>query len=200
MKNVRIGLLAVIVLGLGACAGESEGGAKSAEPAVTTTPTKNTTTTTEKDKEEEEQETTTTTTLPDSFPIGTRVETERGNFFTLHGYEQPIPPAQFSEPDPGNEYGSADVEFCRGAEVGEDGFQSSIGPGAFELQMGDNTRRTFDLGVKEPALNYTEVPSIGDCVRGWVTYQVPVGIRPKFVEKFEAVGIHLPSNIFGSPF
>jgi pilus assembly protein CpaF len=28
----------------------------------------------------------------------------------------------------------------------------------------------------------------------------PTGIRPKFVEKFDAVGIHLPSNIFGSPF
>jgi pilus assembly protein CpaF len=28
----------------------------------------------------------------------------------------------------------------------------------------------------------------------------PTGIRPKFVEKFEAAGIHLPPNIFGSPF
>ncbi len=28
----------------------------------------------------------------------------------------------------------------------------------------------------------------------------PTGIRPKFAEKFEAVGIHLPTNIFGSPF
>ena len=28
----------------------------------------------------------------------------------------------------------------------------------------------------------------------------PTGIRPKFVEKFEAAGIHLPPNTFGSPF
>jgi len=28
----------------------------------------------------------------------------------------------------------------------------------------------------------------------------PTGIRPKFVEKFEVHGIHLPSNVFGSPF
>ena len=28
----------------------------------------------------------------------------------------------------------------------------------------------------------------------------PTGIRPKFVEKFEVAGIHLPPNIFGSPF
>jgi pilus assembly protein CpaF len=28
----------------------------------------------------------------------------------------------------------------------------------------------------------------------------PTGIRPKFVEKFEAAGIHLPANTFGSPF
>jgi pilus assembly protein CpaF len=28
----------------------------------------------------------------------------------------------------------------------------------------------------------------------------PTGIRPKFVEKFETAGIHLPPNVFGSPF
>jgi pilus assembly protein CpaF len=28
----------------------------------------------------------------------------------------------------------------------------------------------------------------------------PTGIRPQFVERFEVAGIHLPSNIFGSPF
>jgi pilus assembly protein CpaF len=28
----------------------------------------------------------------------------------------------------------------------------------------------------------------------------PTGIRPKFVEKFEVAGIHLPPNIFGTPF
>ena len=28
----------------------------------------------------------------------------------------------------------------------------------------------------------------------------PTGIRPHFAEKFESAGIHLPSNIFGSPF
>ena len=28
----------------------------------------------------------------------------------------------------------------------------------------------------------------------------PTGIRPQFVERFETAGIHLPPNIFGSPF
>jgi pilus assembly protein CpaF len=28
----------------------------------------------------------------------------------------------------------------------------------------------------------------------------PTGIRPKFVEKFEVAGIHLPPNVFGTPF
>jgi pilus assembly protein CpaF len=28
----------------------------------------------------------------------------------------------------------------------------------------------------------------------------PTGIRPHFVERFEVAGIHLPPNIFGSPF
>jgi pilus assembly protein CpaF len=28
----------------------------------------------------------------------------------------------------------------------------------------------------------------------------PTGIRPKFAERFEAAGIHLPPDTFGSPF
>ena len=35
---------------------------------------------------------------------------------------------------------------------------------------------------------------------GRIEVGLPTGIRPKFVEKFEAAGIHLPPNTFGSPF
>lgn len=163
-------VLLVCVLLLGACASDSNGGPKAAEEATTTAPIRNTTTTE------------TSTKLPESFPIGTRVETTRGNFFTLHAYEQPVPSRnEFLQPDPGNEFASADVEFCRGAPTDENDFFTSVGPEGFELQMGDNTRRSFGVGIREPTLDSTEVPSVGDCVRGWVTYEVPVGIRPKFL-------------------
>jgi hypothetical protein len=163
-------ILAVLLI-LGACASEGEGGPKAAEPAVTTAPRENTTVPPDE----------TTTTVPGAFPIGTRVETERGNFFTLYAYEQPVPPLDFFDPDPGNEYAAADIEFCRGVPVEEDEFLTGVGPGDYELQMGDNTRRSFDIGAREPQLNYTEVTGVGDCVRGWVTYQVPVGVRPAFL-------------------
>ena len=165
--------LAGLALVVASCA--SQGGPVAAERATTTAPILNTTTTPEKSKE-----TTTTSELPSSFPIGTKVTTSAGNFFTLHGYEQPTPGDGFWEPDPGNEFAAVDVEFCRGAKP-EASYLTGIGPSDFELQMGDNTRRTGDISVKEPALHYTEVPSIGDCVRGWITYQVPVGIRPKYL-------------------
>ena len=148
--------LAGLALVVASCA--SQGGPVAAERATTTAPILNTTTTPEKSKE-----TTTTSELPSSFPI-----------------EQPTPGDGFWEPDPGNEFAAVDVEFCRGAKP-EASYLTGIGPSDFELQMGDNTRRTGDISVKEPALHYTEVPSIGDCVRGWITYQVPVGIRPKYL-------------------
>jgi pilus assembly protein CpaF len=40
-----------------------------------------------------------------------------------------------------------------------------------------------------------------DVVEGKIIGRLkPTGIRPQFVERFEVAGIHLPSNIFGSPF
>ena len=40
-----------------------------------------------------------------------------------------------------------------------------------------------------------------DVVEGKIQGQLkPTGIRPHFVERFETAGIHLPPNIFGSPF
>ena len=40
-----------------------------------------------------------------------------------------------------------------------------------------------------------------DVVEGKIVGQLkPTGIRPHFVERFETAGIHLPPNIFGSPF
>jgi pilus assembly protein CpaF len=51
-------------------------------------------------------------------------------------------------------------------------------------------------------VNITEVQGMeGDVIEGKIQGRLrPTGIRPKFVEKFDAAGIHLPPNVFGSPF
>lgn len=115
--------------------------------------------------------------MADGFAIGDRVETGLGNFVTLHAYQQPIPPGEYWTPARGQEFAAADVEFCLGSAEG----QTAIGPADFELQMGDNTRRAGAIAAREPALHYTEIGGPGDCVRGWVTYEVPAGERPAFL-------------------
>jgi hypothetical protein len=165
-------LIVVVVLALAACGGEKDGAARLAEPTSSTTERVNETT-------EKAETTTTKAPPPETFGIGSRVETSRGNFITLHAYEQPVVPPEFFEPESGQEYAAADVEFCAAVDPPESTGSSTypVNPFDFELVMGDNTRRQADMGVKEPTLNHTEV-AVGDCVRGWVTYQVPAGIRP----------------------
>ena len=54
-----------------------------------------------------------------------------------------------------------------------------------------------DVIVMQDVFVYEQTGVIDGRIEGRLR---PTGIRPKFVEKFEAVGIHLPTNIFGSPF
>jgi len=54
-----------------------------------------------------------------------------------------------------------------------------------------------DVIVMQDVFVYEQTGVIDGRIQGRLR---PTGIRPKFVEKFEAAGIHLPSNIFGSPF
>lgn len=159
-------LVIALAILAGACSGGDDDGPRLADPTTTTT---RETTTTAKE---------TTTTQPGAFKVGDRVETARGNFITLHAYEQPVAPREFMEPDPGQEFAAVDVEFCAVVETGvPDTPAYAVGPFDYELQMADNTRRTFDIPAKEPPLNSADV-AVGDCLRGWVTYQVPVGERP----------------------
>jgi len=54
-----------------------------------------------------------------------------------------------------------------------------------------------DVIVMQDVFVYEQTGVIEGKIQGRLR---PTGIRPKFVEKFEATGIHLPNNIFGSPF
>jgi len=54
-----------------------------------------------------------------------------------------------------------------------------------------------DVIVMQDVFVYEQTGVVDGRIQGRLR---PTGIRPKFVEKFEAAGIHLPNNIFGSPF
>lgn len=168
MRHLTLALL-VAALTVGCATEKDTGQPQLADP----------TTTTEAPPTTAGETTTTQPPEPTEFKIGDRVETGRGNFITLHAFEQPVAPPQYSEPSAGNEYAAADVEFCAAVPPPDDTGTNvyPVGPGDFELAMKDNTRRSFDIGIKEPAMNYTDV-AVDDCLRGWITYQVPAGQRP----------------------
>lgn len=81
-----------------------------------------------------------------------------------------------AQPSAGMQFYAADVEAC--ATAGGKGF--SLSPYEFEFQMPDNTRATAVIGWQEPALNHTELAR-GECVRGWITLEVPTGQTPAFL-------------------
>ncbi len=114
---------------------------------------------------------------PDTgFVVGETASTDAGNEITVHSYEY-VPPTDIWQPDPGFEYAAADIEGCASPNLeGSAGFN----PFDFGLQMPDNTRLQPDIGVKEPTLNDTTLTP-GDCVRGYVTFQVPQGQVPTSV-------------------
>lgn len=108
--------------------------------------------------------------------VGDTAVTAAGNEITVHSYEY-VPPSDIWQPEPGFRFAAIDVEGCAAPDL--EG-SAGLNPFDFSLQMPDNTRLETDIGVKEPTLNDTTLPP-GDCVRGWVTYQVPEGQTPTSV-------------------
>lgn len=161
--------MVLAVLLIAACGGDDDDGAQpqlaEEQPSETVT-------------ERPTVETTTTVPPPAQFVVGDRVETALGNFVTLYSYEQPVPPPEFITPEEGNELAVADVEACLGTTPTTDVF---VNPFDFELIMPDNTRRGATFAAREPALNDTQLVAVGDCVRGFVSFQVPIGQRPVFL-------------------
>ena len=110
-----------------------------------------------------------------SLVVGETASTDAGNEITVRSYEY-VPPTDIWQPEPGFEYNAADVEAC--ASPSTEG-SVDLNPAAFNLQMPDNTRLETDVGVKEPSLDFTTLPP-GDCVRGFVTFQVPQSETPAY--------------------
>jgi hypothetical protein len=110
------------------------------------------------------------------FRIGDKVVAENGNTVQVFSYLQPItPPSPLMHPRTGTEFAAYETEICVATEP------ATVNALNFVLRMPDNTR--FDAGgwiAKSPDLKATTLRQ-GDCVRGWVSSQVPVGQRPSFI-------------------
>jgi hypothetical protein len=87
---------------------------------------------------------------------------------TVNQHEVPVTDDLWT-PEPGNVFLALDVTYCA-TTTG-----ASYNPFDWELEMEDFTRRTPGIGVKEPTLNSGELAATGDCVRGWITFEVPAG-------------------------
>ncbi|HEU5085683.1 MAG TPA: hypothetical protein VFU14_20245 [Acidimicrobiales bacterium] len=171
----RTGSLAVAMAVLvGACGSNDSGdGPRLAEAATTTTDGATTTTT----------EATTTTSAAIEFVIGDRVETSRGNLLQVHGYEQPVASGnEFIEPDPGHEFAVVDVENCVGPDTESD-LPLPVSSFDYVLQMPDNTRRepAVTSPAREPTFRTAQLFAPGECYRGFITFEIPIGQRPAFV-------------------
>lgn len=183
--------ITVVALAIAAgCATEADeppvvAGETRSETTSTTTRRTSTTrrsTTTTRTATTEPPETTTSTATPGRATVGDRIETDVGTLVQVHSYEQPVPaPDEFTTPQPGHEWAVIDVEACAGPTDDDTGLRS-VNPFDFELLMPDNTRFGADLPVREPALNHVDLPYAGDCARGFVSFQVPAGQRPRAIE------------------
>lgn len=134
---------------------------------------------------------TTTTTKPADyqFTVGEKVLTARGNTVTVYSYAQPVPPPdEYSAAPDGMEVAAADVEICVTADLSnydgqvvppEQRFLTS-NPYDWVLAMPDNSRLQPSHARSEPALNAADIAE-GQCVRGWVSWEVPAGVRPRAV-------------------
>lgn len=107
--------------------------------------------------------------------VGDTINATNGNSFTVYSYLPSFDTGnQFAVPTPGNVYAAIDVQECAGSAG------SSANPFDWALRMPDNSRISSTVGWKEPPLHAVDLAA-SDCVRGWVTFEVPQGITPAFV-------------------
>lgn len=160
MRTGLVTAAATAVL-LGACGRTASG--LDAPVATTAPPTSSTTTTLATPAE------------PAPLHIGEKAQTRDGNSVSVLSWEQPVEGTAV-EPGPGQEYGSAEAEICAGRRGAP-----RVSPESFAVELTDGTRRgrTY-FGPREPALSGGSLAA-GECVRGWLTFEVPRGQRPAYV-------------------
>ncbi len=105
--------------------------------------------------------------------VGDTAKLGEGRIRVYQYYGQVPAQNDFMRPKGGMEFGAIDVEGC----ANNDAQRFSLNPFYFNLQMPDNTRSESTMPAAEPELNHTELAP-GECVRGYVTFEVPQGQTP----------------------
>jgi hypothetical protein len=103
------------------------------------------------------------------------VQTKAGNFVTLHAFDPAVKVTGPFSPSPGVTQAAVDVEACAGPNPGAG--SASYNALYFSLKMADNTKADPSFAGKSPELSSGDLPP-GQCARGWVTFDVPVGAKP----------------------
>lgn len=119
----------------------------------------------------------TSTTAPDpaALRLGQRTTTREGNDVEVTAFVQPVSPGVL-QPDRGMEFAAAEARICAGPRGAR-----RVTAESFRIEMADGTTRGRSfLGPKEPALTEARLGG-GECVRGWVNFEVPEGERPAHV-------------------
>lgn len=117
-----------------------------------------------------------TTTAPDAdaLAIGSPFTTGEGNTVQVLTFQQPVR-GDAVEADAGREFAAIEAEVCAGRR------SARVTPARFALEMADGSRRARSyFGPKQPELPEAQVVA-KQCVRGWVSFEVPEGERPSYV-------------------
>ena len=120
--------------------------------------------------------------VANSYPMGKRVPMDNGaGDVTALDYKQPV--ARDIEPDAaGTEWGAALVRVCRHVQSGpvsDDPWMMIYADGG-QIEPSSSNSPAFP----QPGFPWAEDRTVlaGRCVKGWITFSVPKGKRPQFVE------------------
>lgn len=117
-----------------------------------------------------------TTRLSDYAMGSTLTVTPGDHKITVYSYKPVTSDNRFTQPKAGFAFAAVDIQQCAGA-AGD-----RFGPNRFdwELAMPDNTRLKPGSTVAEPQLGSSPLGP-NDCIRGFVSFEVPTGITPRHV-------------------
>lgn len=107
--------------------------------------------------------------------MGRTFRTASGNTVTVKAFEPSVETPR--PPLAGTVFTAAEVEACADDEVTENTGASNR---LFFVETADGRGWPATASVREPGLRDTALGA-GDCVVGWVTFQIPEEARPRFV-------------------
>ena len=119
-----------------------------------------------------------TTVRPADYPLGTTLTVTPGDHkITVYTYRGSVTSDnRFIQPKAGFNFSSIDVQHC----AGPGGDRFGLNRFDWELAMPDNTRLRAGSNVTEPQLASSPLAG-GDCIRGWVSFEVPISGTPSHV-------------------